>query len=253
MRFRWIKGTTWLYIVIGAVILLGAGAWLLSWNIQVSQNWSTLQQDAKATAKEKFDASLAISTTLISGIGTIATIIGGIVLYLNFKDADRKTAIEESRLISERFSKAVEQLGHEKIEVRLGGIYALERISEDSDRDYWIVMEVLTSFIQEKSPQELIPERFLNTIGFKQSGKLPTQELPKVNELPRISKDVQAALTVIGRRNAKKDPKDKFIELHETNLSIRAKLAGANFKKLVFGKLISSSLILEELILARLI
>ena len=59
-------------------------------------------------------------------------------------DADRQ------RRITESFSKAVEQLGSDKLEVRLGGIYSLERISKESPDDYWTVMESLTAFVRER-------------------------------------------------------------------------------------------------------
>jgi hypothetical protein len=49
-------------------------------------------------------------------------------------------------MIRGSFSKAVEQLGSDKLEVRLGGIYSLERISKESPDDYWTVMENLTAF-----------------------------------------------------------------------------------------------------------
>jgi hypothetical protein len=39
----------------------------------------------------------------------------------------------------------VEQLGSDKPEVRLGGIYSLERISKESPADYWTVMENLAT------------------------------------------------------------------------------------------------------------
>jgi hypothetical protein len=47
--------------------------------------------------------------------------------------------------------KPVEQLGSDKLEVRLGGIYSLERISKESPDDYWTVMENLTAFVRERS------------------------------------------------------------------------------------------------------
>ena len=40
-----------------------------------------------------------------------------------------QTNADRQRRITENFSKAVEQLGSDKLEVRLGGIYSLERIS----------------------------------------------------------------------------------------------------------------------------
>lgn len=60
--------------------------------------------------------------------------------------AQAKTA--QQGHITDRFSKAVEHLGSTNISVRIGGIFALKRIAEDSlERDHISVMDVLTSFI----------------------------------------------------------------------------------------------------------
>jgi uncharacterized protein YjbI with pentapeptide repeats len=66
--------------------------------------------------------------------------------------------------------------------VRLGGIYALERIARDSPRDYGPVMEVLTAFVRQESP-------------------LPgdTAATPATSA-PPIPLEVEAVLKVIGRR-----------------------------------------------------
>jgi hypothetical protein len=156
---------SWFYwMLLGFLIVLIAG-WVFHWGIQVSLDWATLQQNPTDATKKKFDASLEMIKAIVGGVGTIATIFGGIILFLNFRVANKNVEIANknveltgSRLITERFSKAVEQLGSDKIEVRLGGIYALERIAHDSDRDHWTIMEVLTSFIQEKTSRKIIRE-----------------------------------------------------------------------------------------------
>ena len=45
---------------------------------------------------------------------------------------EEQTRADLQRRVTETFSKAVEQLASEKIEVRLGGIYTLERLAERS-------------------------------------------------------------------------------------------------------------------------
>uniref|UniRef100_UPI001177ECCC pentapeptide repeat-containing protein n=1 Tax=Calothrix rhizosoleniae TaxID=888997 RepID=UPI001177ECCC len=62
--------------------------------------------------------------------------------------------IAEDKQITERFSKAIEQLGSEKIEVRLGAIYTLERIAKDSPKDHWTIMEILTAFVRHNDAVE---------------------------------------------------------------------------------------------------
>lgn len=46
--------------------------------------------------------------------------------------------------LTDRYTKAIEQLGSDKLDVRLGGIYALERLAVDSQRDHPTIIEVLT-------------------------------------------------------------------------------------------------------------
>jgi hypothetical protein len=78
--------------------------------------------------------------------------------------------------ITDRYTKAVEQLGSNKRDVRLGAIYALERIAADSERDRPTIIAVLAAFAREHDPAP--------------KAKLPAEP----------DTDVQAALTVLGRR-----------------------------------------------------
>ena len=115
---------------------------------------------------------------------TLAQILAGggllVGLYLGWR---RVRAAEEGQ-ITERFTKAIEQLGQEgddKMAIRLGGIYALERIARDSEKDHGPIMEVLTAYVREKAPR-----------------KNDDYEPQAADERPPT--DIQAILTVIGRR-----------------------------------------------------
>ena len=117
--------------------------------------------------------------------------------------------ITEQGQVTDRYTKAIEQLGSDKLDVRIGGIYALERIAHDSDRDHPTVMEVLAAFIREHSGERLKKRRF-SPIGARGTDR----------------PDVGAAITVILRRNSKHDK--RVVDLNHARL-IRANLAGANF------------------------
>ena len=88
--------------------------------------------------------------------------------------------------MTDHYTKAIEQLGSDKLDVRIGGIYALERIAHDSARDHPTVMEVFTAFIREHSLEPWPPS---------DDGGQETEQSARP--------DVQAALTVVGRRDAK--------------------------------------------------
>ena len=42
------------------------------------------------------------------------------------------------------------------MEIRLGGIYALERISMESEDYYWPIMEILTAYVRKNSSAEIL-------------------------------------------------------------------------------------------------
>ena len=63
-------------------------------------------------------------------------------------DPARPVALTERGQVTDRYTKAIEQLGSEKLDVCIGGIYALERVARDSTRDHPTLMEVLTAFIR---------------------------------------------------------------------------------------------------------
>ncbi|WP_162181231.1 pentapeptide repeat-containing protein [Rhodococcus wratislaviensis] len=91
--------------------------------------------------------------------------------------------------MSERFGKAVEQLGSEQQELRLGGIYSLEQLAHDSPDDHWTAFEVLVAFVRSHAP---LDQRCV-----------PADKVP--GEVAAISIDLQAVLTVVGRRTWQND------------------------------------------------
>src|SRR5215213_1900690 len=78
---------------------------------------------------------------------------------LTQENTQRTLELTEQGQITERFTRAIDQLGatdettgKPRLEIRLGGIYALERIAWDSpERDYSTVMEVLTAYVRENA------------------------------------------------------------------------------------------------------
>ena len=126
--------------------------------------------------------------------------------------AQQTVAVAQEGQITERFTRAIEQLGSDKIAIRLGGIYALERIAQDSpDKDQRQVIQVLTACVRENSQWDGCLER-------EQS----FQPVPT---------DIQAILAVLGRLNTGYEEPEQRLDLHSTNLQgaglMRAKLQWA--------------------------
>jgi uncharacterized protein YjbI with pentapeptide repeats len=135
----------------------------------------------------------------------------------NAEAANRNAEAANQKQITERFSKAIEQLASDKPEVILGGIYTLERIARDSEPDQWTIMEVLTAFVRQNAPI------------IKENKSQSPEDQEKLLKL-RIS--IQACLTVIAERQHP-DLKNKRLDLTKVNISgfnlYGADLKGFNF------------------------
>jgi uncharacterized protein YjbI with pentapeptide repeats len=183
------------------------------------------------------------------GMGALLVALIG-APFLIWSTAIRQTTLDYQREghITDRISKAVEQLGAEKtvklagpdgqtversepnIEVRIGGILALERIAQDSTRldqgrDHVRVMEILCAYIRENAPAstarnfplpDWVPLKDDATEAERQAHKkkrelrfgglakdqLAAQAMQWALSLTAPRADVALALTVIGRRSA---------------------------------------------------
>lgn len=142
------------------------------------------------------------------------------------KRHDQQTAADRERRITESFAKAVEQLGSDKLEVRLGGIYTLERIAQESERDYWPIMETLTAFVRKRAPwppKSSGADETAHEIALRLEIEFdPTDEI-------RPETDIQAALTVLGRRHKTARQRDQAAG-RRLDLS-KAYLRGANLSE----------------------
>ena len=151
---------------------------------------SSARQPLLRTARDA-----ARGRVLTLGAGLLAT---GAVLF-----TARKFVLSRDGQVTDRYAKAIEQLGSEKLDVRIGGICALERIARDSPADHPAVMEMLAAFIRERS-----------------RGQWPPPDPGGRARERSLRPDVQAALTVVGRRLTERD-------IEPVDLA-RADLTGAN-------------------------
>jgi len=173
----------------------------------------------------------------------------------NFTLSRRMLELTEQRQVTERYIKAVEQLGSKEPEARIGGIYALERVARDSARDYPVVIEVLTAFIREHSHEQrplpdpdgqgrhrrLPPDVHAALISEHSLEQRPPPE-PGRDQARWTRPDVQAAATVIGRRDQSRDQERGIgrIDLSGANLAgadlTQAGLSKANLFGAVFTR-----------------
>ncbi|MBL1203516.1 MAG: low-complexity protein [Nostoc sp. GBBB01] len=155
------------------------------------------QWQAKDISDRKDRAAIenAARVTLVQAFGGLFFFVTAYFSSQNLKVTQENLKVTQEKQVTERFGKAIEQLGNENIHVRLGAVYALERIAKDSDKDYWQVIEILTAYVREKAPYSRIEK----TENVHQKDNLPPA-IDEQKDIPSIGIDIKAILTVISRR-----------------------------------------------------
>lgn len=151
--------------------------------------------------------NLALIITAITALAALASsaATGYALVYTSasVRAGQEQLRLAERGQTTERYSRAVEQLGHTALDVRVGGIYALERIMRDSPQDQPMILEVLEAFIRVHSATR---------------GRPPAVERVTAEKLlPAAPADLQAALNVIRRRDHHRDA-GHIIDLSYTKL-----------------------------------
>jgi Pentapeptide repeats (8 copies) len=177
---------------------------------------------------ERAAASNDARVMLVQGIGGGLLLVGA---YLTW----RQLQVSKQGQITERYTRAVEQLGSSNRGVQVGGIYALERIAHDSNADRSTVREVLTAFIRERATwQQRSPQQSGHDDPHARSMSVTaSQPLDHLPYLRFRMPEVQAAITVLGRLPAPRDTEASLelrdVDLRKGNLG-NADLRSANLR-----------------------
>jgi len=160
----------WTYVAVAIVAVASLwGIWWLWWRLPQRQvaRLTLKIRDPKARA----DVEDNFRKTVGQALGGAAVLIAAGAAYLQFLQQQQGA---HDLLISNQVAKGFEQLGNKELATRLGGIYGLEGVMNTSAQYHRPVLEALCAFVRD------------GTIGKTITGGPAT--------------DIQAALTVIGRR-----------------------------------------------------
>ena len=91
--------------------------------------------------------------SLSSTIRNLALVIGGVVAVLlaiwRSRVVERQAATAQQGLLNERYQRGAEMLGNSILSVRLGGIYALQRLAAEHPEQYHLqIMELFCAFVR---------------------------------------------------------------------------------------------------------
>ena len=150
--------------------------------------------------------------------------IGGYVGWRSLQVTRARLDLDRESQLTENFTAAVEQLGATldggapNYEVRLGGIYALERIAKswvelEKANDYWAVIEVLTAYLRHNTREERV-----KAVNESQDGDNDSQS--------RFMPDIEVIVDVIRRRPGIKN---------ENRRNFRLDLRGCWLKGAIFS------------------
>jgi uncharacterized protein YjbI with pentapeptide repeats len=199
------RGTRWTTGVLAAVVITLIIVWAL---FVPAADWLAHHDVGSVTGSLH-------ETAVDNARGRLLTLGAGLFAAGALAYTARNFTLSRQGQVTDRYSKAIDQLGSGQIDVRIGGIYALERIARDSARDHPTVMDVLTAFIRDHS-----------------NPPPPSDEPASLLQERTALADIQAALTVVGRRDPHRDIQQ--IRLAGANLTgaylVNAKLAGADLR-----------------------
>lgn len=126
---------------------------------------------------------------------TITQALAGLLVLFGLYTALRRAkateaqvkAIEEGQ-VTERFTRAIDQLGNkDSMEVRLGGIYALDSIGKDSPKYRLQIIEVLTAYIRNNAGNKDVPESEADS--------------NKKQEVRELNTDIKAIFSILYNEN----------------------------------------------------
>jgi hypothetical protein len=184
------------------------------------------QKERLDTIRDQHKLENDIRTALLGGLAGLGVLVGSAVGWQQLRH-NRRQLVETIRVgqqqldqgrqgqITERFTRAIEQLGSNKPEIVLGAIYALERIAGDAPDEFQgPIGEVLTTYIRMQAPwPPSLPGQYV--------ADAPLDQVPW---LQVRAPTVQASLTVLGRGAF-----NGVIRIDLTRTDLRhADLSGAN-------------------------
>ncbi len=152
------------------MVLAGVAAWWLVDPMSVSE-----PNDRASAIQAAF--------TIAFGFGGVATL--GLFTRRQWHqervhEHERRVAADarhdaEQRRITEQYMKAVEQLGHEKAPVRLGGLYALDRLGRNHPEQRQVIAEVWCAYLRRRyaPPAAILAEEAARETGAAEEGDAP--------------------------------------------------------------------------------
>jgi uncharacterized protein YjbI with pentapeptide repeats len=130
-----------LAIVVPLSLVFGVAGMALLWLIPMRQARTLSDEDTL----KRFDAENEARRTL-------AQVLGGALVLISLYFSAKTLNVSQEGQITDRFVKGLDLLcKKDNIEARLGGVYSLARIANDSQRDHMPTMKILAASLRQMS------------------------------------------------------------------------------------------------------
>jgi uncharacterized protein YjbI with pentapeptide repeats len=102
--------------------------------------------------KLKFDALKTSLTVGAGAAGAVALVLAFRRQWLNERSQSHLEYDAREQRVTNLYTKAADQLGHEKAAVRLAGLYALERVAQDNPEHRQTIVNVICAYLRMPLP-----------------------------------------------------------------------------------------------------
>ncbi|MEV1060129.1 pentapeptide repeat-containing protein [Micromonospora chalcea] len=139
---------SWWWLLAGLLAVIVA-AWLSFATLSFVANSSPSMSDQ---AKLRFDAVKTSLTVGAGAAGLIALVLGFRRQWLSERAQSHLEYDAREQRVTDLYTKAADQLGHDKAAVRLAGLYALERVAQGNPEHRQTVVDVICAYLRMPLP-----------------------------------------------------------------------------------------------------
>ncbi|MFH8293788.1 hypothetical protein [Streptomyces sp. NPDC018059] len=103
---------------------------------------------ASVAAQDRLKAVNDVRTTLLQAVGGMVVLFGAYATWRRLRVSQDSLRATQEGHVTDRFSTAVDQLGSDELETRIGGLHALWHIADDRE----VVISIQAAYLRTRLP-----------------------------------------------------------------------------------------------------
>jgi hypothetical protein len=149
---NWLAGT-----LVAVAVLLAFGA-LIFIPLLLHPDLSSAELRGVPDVQTRITLRQAQAQLQNNARATLLQAFGGLILVAGAVATWRQVQLSRHGQITDRMTRAVDQMASDNIYVRIAGIYSLVRLYKDSSEDRQTITDILTAFIRTRVPWTIPPQ-----------------------------------------------------------------------------------------------